>query len=80
MDHIYLTENSETASDAMLSALQEFIDDGFVTFRTAPKPAVQQTIYVECMQQHRHAHNWLMFIDLDEFLVLRKCVSSLRMK
>lgn len=74
MDHVYLTENSEDAS--LLPQLQDFISDGFLTFRTAPRPWFQQTIYLECMQQHRHKHNWMAFIDLDEFIVLRKCAPA----
>jgi hypothetical protein len=75
IDHIYLAENSEPAPEGMLPALQEFIDDGFITFRTAPKPEFQHSIYHDCMKEHRHKHNWMTFIDLDEFIVLRKCVS-----
>lgn len=74
VDHIYLTENGPAPAESFMAELQEFIDDGFITFRNDPKPSFQQTIYVDCMTQHRHKHNWMAFIDLDEFIVLRKCV------
>jgi hypothetical protein len=56
----------------MLPQLQEFIDDGFVTFRAAGRPDYQQTIYRDCMEKHAKDHNWMAFIDLDEFIVLRR--------
>lgn len=77
MDHIYLTENGPTPPDSFVSEIEEFIDDGFVTFKSDPRPSFQQTIYVDCMNQHRHKHNWMAFIDLDEFIVLRECASLL---
>lgn len=77
VDHIYLTENGPTPPASLVEELQEFIDDGFITFRVDPRPMFQQTIYVDCMTQQRHKHNWMAFIDLDEFIVLRECVPLL---
>ena len=74
VDHIYLVENSE--DDSMLPEIQEFIDGGFVTFSNSPRPMFQQSIYLDCMEKNRHEHNWMAFLDLDEFIVLRKCASA----
>ena len=59
----------------MVAQLQDFIESGFLTFEAIGKPDYQPFFYHACMQQYRHKHNWLAFIDLDEFIVLRKCAS-----
>lgn len=30
----------------------------------------QLKVYYNCMSQHYDKHNWLAFVDIDEFLVL----------
>jgi hypothetical protein len=72
---VYLTENSDPPPKHLVEQLQDFIDEGFLTLESDGKKANQLNIYKRCMQQYRHLHNWLAFIDIDEFIVIRKCVS-----
>ena len=73
VEHVYLTENSNPPPEDMVPQLQDFIDSGFLTFRAVARPEFQVMFYRDCMEHHRHKHNWMAFIDLDEFIVLRKC-------
>ena len=73
MDHVYLTQNSDPMPEHVTAQLRDFVAAGYVTLRAVPRPEFQAHFYFDCMQHHRHKHNWLAFIDVDEFIVLRKC-------
>lgn len=69
METVYLTENE---GDAPLhSALQEYIDEGFVVYSVDADDEAQMRVYLKCLQDHGNKHNWMAFIDMDEFLVMR---------
>ena len=70
---MYLYENSDPPPAHVIDQLRDFVASGFVTFEAVGKPASQLYIYHACAVQHRHKHSWLTFIDIDEFIVLRKC-------
>lgn len=76
MDHVYLTENSEPPPKQLVEQLQDFIDEGFLTLESDGQRANQLNIYKRCMERYRHKHNWMAFIDIDEFIVIRRCASS----
>lgn len=72
--------NSSSISNS-IGALQDLVDDGFLTLYAVKRPKGQMTIYRECMEQHYEAFNWITFIDLDEYIVIRHpetypCVSA----
>ena len=73
MDHVYLTENSSPIPSHLAEQLQDFVDDGFLTLESDGKRANQLNIYKRCMEKYRQNHNWMAFIDIDEFIVIRKC-------
>ena len=73
MDHVYLYENSDPPPAHVSEQLIDFVASGFVTFEAVGKPASQLFIYHACATQHRHKQNWLAFLDIDEFIVLRRC-------
>jgi hypothetical protein len=77
VEHVYLAENSDPAPPNLQEQLQDFIDEGFVTFLANGMRVYQVHHYTHCMRNYYHKHNWMAFIDLDEFIVLRsKCVPS----
>lgn len=67
---MYLTENAPKVPARMAKELQDFVDDGFVTLGTEALQRAQTKVYYDCMRQHYHKHDWLMFFDMDEYLVI----------
>jgi len=56
----------------MREELQPYIADGFVTYTHDGRPHAQIGVFKRCM--HNAKHNWMAFLDADEFLILReKC-------
>eukprot|EP00892_Ulva_mutabilis_P011573 jgi/Ulvmu1/8789/UM048_0044.1 len=70
VEHVYLTENANTASLEMQNSLGDFISQGFITYSHEPDKNAQLKVYHDCMRQHYNKHGWLAFFDLDEYLVL----------
>lgn len=72
---MYLSENAATPTTALRSQLNDFVQSGFLTYATEPMPRSQLKVYYNCMMNNYEKHNWLAFVDIDEFLVLMsKCV------
>ena len=67
---VILTENS--SERPIKSDLKDFIDDGFVDYRFVDLPHAQLNIYQECIDTDAHKYNWIGFIDLDEYLLIRE--------
>ena len=70
-DHILLTENNSI--NPIGEHIRDFIDSGFVTYRTETKDHAQLAIYAWCIREQRDRFNWIAFVDADEFLVIRRC-------
>lgn len=61
----------------MHEQLQDFIDEGFLTYNFDGTPGGQMKVASDCIRQHYLDYDWLSFLDVDEFLVLRnKCGAS----
>ena len=75
MDHVYLTENSDPIPSVLVEELQDLVDEGFLTLDSDGQKANQLPIYKRCMEKHRHKYNWMAFIDIDEYIVIRTCAS-----
>ena len=74
---MYLTENSHARSEHLYSQLVDFVDQGFLTYSLESIPRGQTKVYYDCMSQHYHKHNWMMFFDMDEYLVLTgRCAAA----
>ena len=77
VDHVYLFENgpedTEGAPRRVREQLRDFIEQGFVTLEAISHPYYQPFFYHQCAVRHRHKYSWMAFIDLDEFIILRKC-------
>lgn len=79
VDHVYLTENSATRSEDLYAQLMDFVGTGFLTYSLEAIPKGQTKVYYDCMSQNYHKHNWMMFFDMDEFLVLTgECAPAVR--
>lgn len=69
VDRVFLHENGQNGA-AVADKLQDFISDGFLSFRTVSGIAQQIPVYDRCLQNEGRSYAWLMAIDLDEFLVV----------
>ena len=56
--------------------VQDFIEEGFLTLTAAPRPANQPRICRDCMDNHYDKFNWMAFIDLDEYIHMRRCAPA----
>ena len=76
MDKIYLRENrsgGRPPSPDVAKALQPLVDEGFLDLGTwgGHSPQAQQLWYNRCAQTDlAGAFTWILFSDLDEYLVL----------
>ena len=81
VDHVFLTDNEPDTTLQLVDApeLQPFVESGFLTLDVNDKPHAQLAIYQQCLDDHPHDYNWMAFIDLDEYIMLRPgCVRALR--
>jgi len=76
-DHIFIYDNS---LENTLKALP-YAYLGHVTIIHFPGKLRQIPAYTDCVTRLRHTHSWCAFLDIDEFMVLRKhrCVRDLVM-
>lgn len=74
VDHVYLTENSDPPPEYLVEQLQDFVDEGFLTLEFDGEKADQLNIYKRCMEKYNSKTSWMAFIDIDEYIVIRKCV------
>jgi Glycosyl transferase family 2 len=77
VEHIYLTENGDRPQQHMQEQLQDFIDDGFLTYNHERTPGGQLKVVRDCISKHYLDYDWLSFLDIDEFLVLRRAYGPL---
>lgn len=64
-------ENVEEPTPEVLEQLKDFTDDGFVEYSNTGKGVYQLFWYRDCMDLHHHKHNWMAFIDMDEYIVIK---------
>ena len=80
VDHFYLIDNGST--DNPLSILQEYIDNGLVSYFYLPEPhkQVEHYRYIFDSQNLKKTTYWLMVCDLDEFFygVDKKLVTKIK--
>lgn len=67
VDHLYLYNNF--SSDNYRDGLSYYIDKGYVTLYDWPVPQGQMSAYEDCYKKNRDETYWLMFLDIDEFIV-----------
>lgn len=69
-DRAHLYDNADNAS-TYLASLPELYGD-FVQVVHLPGLGRQKDAYLRCMHEHENSNTWGAFIDIDEFIVLRK--------
>ena len=75
MDHVFLTDNNSTDGAAARAQLQALYPKAFLTVRSEREARGQLKVYAWCVEEQRAAYNWLLFIDVDEYVVLHgQCV------
>lgn len=70
VDKIYIYDNEST--DNTMQILAPYIDAGLVEYKYFPGKCMQLPAYQDCINRHRNDVRWIMFIDLDEFVVPHK--------
>ena len=51
--------------------MTDYIKSGFLELIDLPGKGKQMYVYGECMYRVAHRYNWVAFIDLDEYIVIR---------
>lgn len=72
-DKAYVLDNNSTSA-AQFSSVLSYVKSGFVEyiwFVPEPGRIPQIAGYELCMKKYGHAHTWMAFIDVDEFIVLK---------
>jgi hypothetical protein len=71
-DHVYLYCNDDDPAELYAEVLP-FLqgDNPFVTFRHYPFQGQQFHMYMHCLRAHKDESEWVMFLDVDEFLCIR---------
>lgn len=75
VEHFYLYNNN--SSDNCLEVLKPYIEKGFVTLTDWPKNQAQLEAYEDCIEKYSRDTNWIGFIDIDEFIMLREDISNI---
>jgi Glycosyltransferase family 92 len=67
----YVYDDGAQSSTPASAVLQDLIDSGVVvTIDSSSHPRTQTANYQTCIDDHRHEHQWLGLIDVDEFIVV----------
>lgn len=75
VEHFYLYNNNST--DNYSEILKPYIERGLVTLTDWPKNQAQLEAYEECIREYSVDTNWLGFIDIDEFIMLREDIPDI---
>eukprot|EP00953_Heterococcus_sp_UTEX-ZZ885_P039395 20192-Heterococcus_DN1.PRE.3 len=67
----YVYDDGGTGPTPACDVLQDLIEKGVVLYKDTHKhPKRQLANYQRCLTSHRHQHQWLAFLDVDEFIVI----------
>jgi len=70
-DHVYLYCNDDDPAELYEAVLPFIIGpDPYVTFHYYPYLGQQQPMYLHYLRHYKHATDWFVFLDIDEFLRL----------
>lgn len=72
IDKIFLYDNNNVNGEKFENKIKSFIDEGLVeikNWRGIKKPQIK--IYNDCYKNYYNKFNWLIFIDIDEFIYLK---------
>lgn len=71
VDHIFLTDNNSSSGEEARERLAAAFPSSFLSLHSEMEPRAQLKVYAWCAEEHRASYNWLAFLDVDEFIVLR---------
>lgn len=66
-DHVILYDND--SDDGLRDLIDDFVQSGFVEYRSLPGRGMQLKAYNDCIRRMRKESKYIAFIDIDEFLV-----------
>lgn len=69
VDHFYIYDNGGKISSTTF--LQDYLEKGVVKIFFYPTKGKQLDIYENCLENYRLLHQWIAFIDLDEFIAVK---------
>ena len=76
IDNIFICDNnfdSDKDTEHFEDVLQSYINDGFVIIKNYRNfPGVQMPCYHNTYYEISKDYDWIMFLDFDEFLILKK--------
>ena len=75
--HIYIYDNNDAKGERCGDCIREHVDSGKVSvidYRGKKQTScqIQVLAYQSCYDTYGREHEWMMFIDVDEFLVLKR--------
>ncbi len=70
VEHMYLYNNF--SDDNYLEILTPYVESGFITLIDWEVPHGQLAAYKHCIERYSEESNWIAFIDIDEFICLKK--------
>ncbi len=70
VEHFYLYDNG--SDDASQKLLQPYIDKNIVTLHVVPGFKMQMRAYWDALERYTGDTEWMIFCDLDEFLLPKK--------
>lgn len=71
IDHIGIVENNFTVTPELQEVLAPHVASGFVDFRAFGDDApAQNRAFAACFSRMRENHDWVAFIDADEYIML----------
>lgn len=75
-DHVYIYSYDDDPTP-LYSKLLPYLQDAkpYVTFYHFPKPANNRNAYFHFLRNHSHETEWLMCLNIDEFLCLKRFAS-----
>ena len=72
MDHVFLFDNnSDRPFKTGVHQLRGKFSPVYLTVAKEFQHRAQLSVYAQCIEEQRANFNWIAFLDLDEYLVLR---------
>lgn len=72
IDHIYIYDNSSLKEEKLSGAIYEKYLDKVSIIPAYDKNQYQKTAYKDAYQRFGNLYEWLIYIDIDEFIMLQK--------
>ena len=75
IDHIYVCDNNDRGKES----IKDVVNNKHVTIRNYKDiNNIQPRAYTECFFLYRNQYDWMIFIDIDEFIILEDKYSNIK--